>query len=67
MHDLVITNARICDGLGSAVVPGALAVKDGRISALGEDVGEGKEVVDAGVGSDAAAFACARCHDGGHG
>jgi N-acyl-D-aspartate/D-glutamate deacylase len=48
MHDLVITNARICDGLGSAVVPGALAVKDGRISALGEDVGEGKEVVDAG-------------------
>ena len=48
MHDLVITNARICDGLGSAVVPGALAVKGGRISALGDEVGEGREVVDAG-------------------
>jgi len=48
MHDLVITNARICDGLGSAIVPGNLAVKDGRISALGDDVGNGREVVDAG-------------------
>lgn len=48
MHDLVITNARICDGLGSAIVPGNLAVRDGRISALGDDVGSGREVVDAG-------------------
>ncbi len=48
MHDLVITNARICDGLGSAIVPGDLAVRDGRISALGDDVGSGREVVDAG-------------------
>ena len=48
MHDLVIYNARICDGLGSAIVPGRLAVKDGRISALGEDVGAGREDVDAG-------------------
>ena len=47
MHDLVITNARICDGLGSAIVPGGLAVRDGRISALGGDVGGGREVVDA--------------------
>jgi len=47
MHDLVITNARICDGLGSAIVPGGLAVRDGRISALGDDVGGGREVVDA--------------------
>ena len=47
MHDLVIRNARICDGLGSAIGPGALAVADGRISALGDDVGEGREVVDA--------------------
>jgi N-acyl-D-amino-acid deacylase len=48
MHDLVITNARICDGLGSAVVPGSLAVTDGRISARGDDVGGGHQVVDAG-------------------
>ncbi|MEE9265751.1 MAG: amidohydrolase family protein [Gammaproteobacteria bacterium] len=48
MHDLVITNARICDGLGSAIVPGSLAVRNGRISALGDDVGNGREVVDAG-------------------
>ncbi len=42
MHDLVITNARICDGLGSAMVPGNLAVRDGRISALGDDLGSGR-------------------------
>jgi N-acyl-D-amino-acid deacylase len=49
MHDLVIVNARICDGLGSAIVPGSLAVKDGRISALGDGVGSGREVIDAGA------------------
>lgn len=47
MHDLVIENARLCDGLGSTIVPGALAIDGGRISALGEDVGEGREIVDA--------------------
>jgi len=48
MHDLVIANARICDGLGSPLRPGALAVRDGRISALGDDVGRGREQVDGG-------------------
>ena len=43
MHDLIIVNARICDGLGSTIVPGSLAVKDGRISALGDAVGSGRE------------------------
>ncbi len=51
VHDLVIANARLCDGLGSAVVPGSLAVRDGRISAVssdaGGDVGAAREVVDA--------------------
>jgi N-acyl-D-amino-acid deacylase len=47
MHDLAITNARICDGLGSTIVPGSLAVKDGRISALGRDVGRARENIDA--------------------
>jgi len=52
VHDLVIANARLCDGLGSAIVSGSLAVRDGRISAIstkeGDDVGSGQEVVDAG-------------------
>ena len=51
MHDLVITNARICDGLGAAVVPGGLAVDGGRISAVttdGDGLGEAREAVDAG-------------------
>ncbi len=47
MHDLVIENARIIDGLGNPAVAGALAVKDGRIAALGEDLGEGAERLDA--------------------
>jgi N-acyl-D-aspartate/D-glutamate deacylase len=51
VHELVIANARLCDGLGSAIVPGSLAVRDGRISAISSDeagdVGGGREVVDA--------------------
>jgi N-acyl-D-aspartate/D-glutamate deacylase len=47
MHDLVIENARIIDGLGNPVSEGALAVKDGRIAAVGEDVGRGGETIDA--------------------
>ena len=47
MHDLVIENARIVDGLGNPPREGALAVKDGRIAALGGDLGEGAERLDA--------------------
>ncbi len=47
MHDLVIENATLVDGLGNPAVAGALAVKDGRIAALGEDLGEGAERLDA--------------------
>ena len=47
MHDLVIRNALIVDGLGSALRPGSLAVAAGRIAAIGEDVGSGREIVDA--------------------
>ncbi|MBV8890117.1 MAG: amidohydrolase family protein [Alphaproteobacteria bacterium] len=36
MHDLIIENARIIDGLGTPTRAGSLAVKDGRIAALGE-------------------------------
>ena len=47
MHDLVINDALIYDGLGGAPIHGALAVKDGRIAALGTEVGAAREVVNA--------------------
>ena len=48
MHDLVIKNACIIDGLGSPSINGELAVKDGRIAEVGHSVGDSHEVVDAG-------------------
>jgi N-acyl-D-amino-acid deacylase len=48
MNDLVIENARIVDGLGTPARDGAVAVRDGRITAVGADVGSGRERVDAG-------------------
>jgi N-acyl-D-aspartate/D-glutamate deacylase len=48
MHDLVIENAALYDGLGNPAVQGALAVKDGRIAEVGADVGAGAETLDAG-------------------
>jgi N-acyl-D-aspartate/D-glutamate deacylase len=47
VHDLVIDNANIIDGRGGAARRGALAVKDGRIAAIGEGVGAARERVDA--------------------
>ncbi len=47
MHDLVIKNAQICDGLGNPVLPGSLAIAGGRIAAVGDDVGPGRQVIDA--------------------
>jgi N-acyl-D-aspartate/D-glutamate deacylase len=47
MHDLVIRNARLCDGNGAAIVDGDLAIKDGRIAALGRGLGRGRDEVDA--------------------
>tara|TARA_Y100000588_G_scaffold238315_1_gene252018 strand:- start:551 stop:784 length:234 start_codon:yes stop_codon:yes gene_type:complete len=47
MHDLKIQNARICDGLGNPISLGTLAVTDGRISAVGLDVGTARHTVDA--------------------
>ncbi|MCC7546318.1 MAG: hypothetical protein IT532_00985 [Burkholderiales bacterium] len=48
MHDLLIANARIHDGLGSAPVDGDLAIADGRIAAIGRDLGPARERIDAG-------------------
>jgi N-acyl-D-aspartate/D-glutamate deacylase len=48
MHDLVIRNARISDGLGNALVEGDLAVEKGRIAAIGRVPDKSRETVDAG-------------------
>ena len=53
MHDLVIDNARLIDGLGTPARDGSLAVTDGRIAAIsddrrGGDLGGARERVDAG-------------------
>jgi N-acyl-D-amino-acid deacylase len=47
VHDLVIKNAHICDGLGTPMVPGSLAVSGDRIAGIGDDVGPGRLVLDA--------------------
>jgi N-acyl-D-aspartate/D-glutamate deacylase len=48
VHDLVIDNALIVDGLGGPPRPGGVAVRDGRIAAIGPDLGPARERVDAG-------------------
>src|SRR5438874_1758416 len=47
MHDLVIRNAMLLDGLGAPPKRGDLAVKDGRIAEIGKLSLSGKEVIDA--------------------
>ena len=47
MYDLLIQNARILDGTGAPWFYGDLAVKDGKIAAVGKVVGDAKTVVDA--------------------
>ena len=48
MHDLIIENARIADGLGNPIVEGAVAVRDGRIAEIGAVSGGAAATVDAG-------------------
>ena len=47
MHDLVIRNAVLLDGLGAAPRAGDLAVAGGRIAALGRGLGPARETLDA--------------------
>ncbi len=47
MHDLVIEHATVVDGLGGPARPGGVAVKDGRIVAVGADLGAAAQRVDA--------------------
>jgi len=47
VHDLIIDNARIIDGLGVPARDGGVAVAGGRIVAIGKDLGAAKQRVDA--------------------
>jgi len=47
MHDLVIRNALLLDGLGSQAMRGDLAVKNGKISELGKINGDADQTIDA--------------------
>ena len=47
MYDLVIRNAMIVDGTGKPAFEGDLAVKDGRIAAIGEVSASGVKEIDA--------------------
>ncbi|MEK9777033.1 MAG: amidohydrolase family protein, partial [Quisquiliibacterium sp.] len=47
MHDLVIRNARICDGTGKPIFNANLAVDSGRITEVGAVASGGKQELDA--------------------
>ena len=47
MHDLLITHARVYDGLGSAPVTADVAIAGGRIVALGSGLDPARETIDA--------------------
>ena len=47
MHDLVIRDALLLDGLGSAPKVGDLAVTEGRISGIGQSLGKAHQTLDA--------------------
>ena len=47
MHDLVIRGGTVVDGTGAAPFEGDVAVENGRIAAVGSDLGEAREEIDA--------------------
>ena len=47
-HDIVIRGGELVDGTGADPVPGALAIDDGLITAVGRVDGKGKQEIDAG-------------------
>src|SRR5262249_61907669 len=48
VHDLVIDNAVVIDGLGGPARSGGAAIDGGRITAVGTDLGPARQRVDAG-------------------
>ncbi|MBO7275987.1 MAG: amidohydrolase family protein, partial [Clostridia bacterium] len=47
MFDILIKNANIVDGSGKKGYQGDIAVKDGKIAAMGKVEGEAKQIIDA--------------------
>jgi len=47
MHDLVIRNGHVVDGTGGPARKADVAIDGGRISAVGDDIGEGRREIDA--------------------
>jgi N-acyl-D-aspartate/D-glutamate deacylase len=47
MHDLIIRGGTIVDGTGAARFTADIAISDGRITAIGNDLGDATEVLDA--------------------
>ncbi|MGZ8761743.1 MAG: N-acyl-D-amino-acid deacylase family protein [Acidimicrobiia bacterium] len=47
MHDLVVTNGTLVDGSGDASRPADVAIDDGVITEVGDDVGAGRRTIDA--------------------
>ena len=47
MHDLIITGGTIVDGTGAPRYTADIAIEGGRIAAIGHDLGEARETVDA--------------------
>jgi N-acyl-D-amino-acid deacylase len=47
IYDLVIRGGTIVDGSGGALVDGDIAVSDGKIAAIGQVSGKGREEIDA--------------------
>lgn len=48
MHDLIIRGAKVYDGLGNMARKSSVAIAGGRISAIGEAIGDARAVVEAG-------------------
>ena len=46
-HEIVVTGGTIVDGTGAEPFAADLAIDDGRITAIGSDLGGGREVIDA--------------------
>jgi len=63
MDDFVIRNATVIDGTRAPRYPGDIAVSGGRISAIGQGVGRGKEEIDAAGRIAAPGFIDAHTHD----
>jgi DNA-binding transcriptional ArsR family regulator len=47
MHDIIIRGGTVVDGTGAAAHRADIAIDEGRISAIGEELGEFREVLEA--------------------